>query len=656
LLPDGGYVQSQATSAADTVTRNQIRNLLREEAKKLAGGFGVVDSVDLRAPAGLMQMRRLRSLISVRYEEVERGARIRFTSKDPSAVTAIHDFLQYEQGKRNASIAHLVPHAPNVLAPHHPGLLPHAPQVLNIFFDELDVLTQHNDNYRTGRSIETQLTPQTVSAGRFGRLWSFVVNGEVYAQPLYVHKLGFAGTPHNVLYVATERNTTYAFDADRPGAPLWMRQLEPSVSVDRLEADLHQNYHDMDDDVGITSTPVIDRKRGLIYVVTKSLEDNVYHYRMHALSLTTGLEDDHRPAVEIQATITKTKIENGQSRSRQITFNPLTQLNRPALTLASDLVLVAFASHGDFDVGDEHYHGWIFAHDAETLAIKSVFVTTFGEHAGIWQAGQGLAVDDESNVYAITGNGSVDDDATNADLGESFLKFSTNGGALALAGRFTAGNHSYLNSTDQDLGSAGPLLIPASSLMLGGGKEGMIYILDRNLQLLQKQQAVLPPYRVDAWPCAAGMSPGYCRHIHGSPVLWDEGSTFYVWGENDHPRSFHINRVFSLNPVSEGLVATRNAPLNSMPGGILSISAPADVPNGAVVWATVPFRGDANLGPVPGELVAFDALTMQELWASRGPGSQNFLGTFAKFCPPTIANGRVYVATFDNAVAVYGLR
>jgi len=500
----------------------------------------------------------------------------------------------------------------------------------------VNVATQHNDNSRTGANLnETVLSTANVNVLRFGRLFSRTVDGQVYAQPLYISNLDMgAKGVHNVVYVATEKNNIYAFDADDPNAstPLWQVNLGTPVPVRNTGETVDINEY-----VGITSTPVIDLASRTLYCVAKTKQGGSYPQKLHALDLITGQAKFGGP-VTIQGSVSGA---GDGSKNGTISFNSLRHLNRPALLLHGGYVFVAFGSHGDV----RPYHGWVFTYNATNLQPVAIFNTTPDTWGGAtWQSGQGLAAD-ASGIYFMTANGHFDGDIGGRNFSSSFLKLSAP--SLSLLDWFAPFNADTLDSNNEDLASAGPMLLPGTNLLVGGGKEGVLYLIDRgsmghfragnNAQIVQSFQA------------ANG-------HIHGSPVYWNStqyGSLVYLWSEDDVLRAYRlINGVFQTSPFGLGLIS---AP-DGMPGGMLSVSSAGGASGTGIVWASMPYAGDANQQTVPGILRAFDASNVAvELWNSRQNESRDDFGNFAKYTPPTIANGKVYLATFSNSLVVYGL-
>jgi hypothetical protein len=517
------------------------------------------------------------------------------------------------------------------------------------------VLTEHNDNARTGANLrETTLHVSNVGAGRFGKLFSRSADGQIYAQPLYVSGLEIAGKgKHNVIFLATMANTVYAYDADSPAAsaPLWSVNLGPAVPWTDIVLCAARGRSDINGPIGITSTPVIDVERRTLYCVAKTKESGVYHQRLHALDITSGGERPGSP-VEIRASTRGSGYD--ANKAGIIRFDPLMQLNRPALLLANSRIYIAFGSHCDADP----YHGWLLEYDAATLRQTAVFNTTpNGKRGSIWQSGQGAAADESGSVYFITADGSFDADRGGPDLAMSFVKLSAAGASLASRGPLPAGNLSladwftphdekHLNADDIDLGSGGPMLIPGGSLLVGGGKQGCLYLLNRNHMGKFRRDN---DNQIQQVIHKAANGP-----IHGSPVYWDgpAGPAIYVWGCYDQLKAWKLVQQRSLVLREHSLLP---AP-SGVPGGILSISADGSRAGTGIVWASLPFEGHATHQSVWGILRAFDASDLhKELWNSKMNPQRDDLGYFAKFCPPTIANGKVYMATFSNTLVVYGL-
>ena len=354
---------------------------------------------------------------------------------------------------------------------------------------QVAVTTYHNDNYRSGlNSNETILTPANVNEVTFGKRLVLPVTGYVYAQPLYVPGVNINNTRHNVVYVATEHDQVYAFDANT-GQQLWQtsfigtfgnRQIETVSSRDDL------GCGDLVPEVGITSTPVIDLASNQIYVVakTKEIVNNVttYYQRMHVLDIRTGKENLLDPyfGAPIKA---RTPGTGSGSVDGYLTFDPLIENQRAALTLSSGLIFVAWAAHCDLG----NYHGYVMAFNQASLRPTGVFVSTPNAYdGGIWESGSGPAVDASNSIYVPTGNGYFDANVGGIDYGDSILRLSWAGAFPGVADYFTPWDQAMLNSYDTDVASGGVLLLPDQPgapyphLLVQVGKEGTIDLVNRD--------------------------------------------------------------------------------------------------------------------------------------------------------------------------------
>jgi fibronectin type 3 domain-containing protein len=521
---------------------------------------------------------------------------------------------------------------------------------------QVSVLTQHNDNQRTGANLqETILTPANVNATQFGKLFTCPVDGQIYAQPLYVPNLAmpWQGT-HNVVFVATMNNSIYAFDADQPGQtqPLWQTTLRGPMT----QLPNGQPYDNIIGPIGIVSTPVIDPNTNTLYAVCTCAESTSgpYHQYLYAIDITTGKFKLGSP-VEIQGSVAYTVTRStGPAYTVLKTFNPGVHMNRPALLLDHGAIYIAFGSHGDINP----YNGWVFAYDAATLNQVGIYCPTL--HCGqgaIWQGGQGPAADAQGNVYMFTANGG--DYPATGDHSNSAVKLSLSGGGLGLADWFTPYNEVALTNADEDLSSSGPMLLPGTSYLVGGGKECKIYVLDTNNmgqchynaqdQITDTDDSrIVQSFPADGTPWTLG---GQTHHIHGSPVTFTGPANqqlIYVWPENDLLYSYQFsNGQFITTPYATSTFKDATG----MPGGFLSISANGS--DNGILWVNRPLS-DAMSKTAPGCMEAFDAVTLQLLYDTRTNANDNS-GNFAKFVPPTVANGKVYLATFSNNLAVYGL-
>ena len=502
------------------------------------------------------------------------------------------------------------------------------------------VLTQHNDAARTGANLrETALNTATVNPKTFGKLFTRTVDGYLYAQPLYVPNLMLPGKGRrNVVFLATAHNSVYAFDADDPSAalPLWKAALGPAVPADEVYT---TKWTDMRVEIGITSTPTIDLPAKTIYVEAKTKEGGTHVQRLHALDLLTGKERAGSPVV-IKASVPGT---GEASVNGQVVFDPVKQLQRASLLLAGGVVYLGFGAHAD----SPPFHGWILGYNAKTLAQVCVFnVTPNGTEGSVWQAGMGLAADEAGAIYAMTGNGTFDADSGGLDYGNSLLRLKPKPGGLAVTDYFTPYNQAELNVHDTDLGASGPLLLPGGDLILGGGKNGWLYLTHRN---------ALGHYKAEGDTQIAQTFQITSGNVHGSPVYWNGpgGPMVYVWAEFDHLRAFKVaGGKLVQEPYSQSVVSVPDG----MPGGFLSVSADGGKPGTGIVWSSAPYDANANWETVPGILRAYDASDLtHELWNSKMNAGRDDAGMFAKFCPPTVAGGKVYLSTFSNQLQVYGL-
>ena len=325
---------------------------------------------------------------------------------------------------------------------------------------QTNVLTQHNDIGRTGQNTnETILNTSNVNVAHFAKLFSLPVAGQVYAQPLYVQNVTINGTSHNVLIVATETDHVYAFDADTKGAALWTASMVDQAHGAKsgehsLQSSTTIGCTDLQPQIGISSTPVIDSTAKTIYVEAKSQLGSTYIHRLHALDLTTGDEKAPGP-VEITASVSGT---GDGSENGTVTFDPLHQHNRPGLLLLNGEVYVAFASHCDYGP----YHGWLFAYNTSNFARSSFLMTTpNGGLGGFWMAGSGVAADGNGNIYIASGNGTFDTTHVPAtELGDTVMKLGTTNGNISLLDYFTPSDQNCLEQQDTDLGSGGVLVLP----------------------------------------------------------------------------------------------------------------------------------------------------------------------------------------------------
>jgi hypothetical protein len=519
-----------------------------------------------------------------------------------------------------------------------------------------DVLTQHNNNQRTGAALdETTLNAKALRTGTFGKLWTLFADGQVVAQPLYVAKLTIdtaanSGAPlvkgtFNTVIIATMHNTVYAYDADteRRGpngrtVPLWARWLGPPRQSGK-DIDM---WSTNDPEWGILGTPVISDDRKVIYVVAWHDDgpDGI-RYKLHALDLASGAENKST-VIGIAST------DPSRPCQRESTFNPCTQKQRSALLLSNGNLYIGFGGDGS--------RGALYAFDAPSLTQKAVWnVTPTGADGGIWQSGQGPAVDADGNVYLMTANGTFDPAKNN--YGDSFVKLHLDGSNLVVKDYFTPCNQDHLRVTDLDLGSAGPVLIPDNPpLIIGGGKEGILYVLSQtnlgkylNNPRAPDCQSTNALQQLMAFPPVIHGGDTHYGNIHGSPVYWKgpDVERVYAWGENSKLKAFELR-----NGRLDGTAPKQSAfqPPLGMPGGMISLTADGSNPGTSVIWAVAPLDGDANRQRgVKGIVLALNAEDVsQTLWTSEQVAARDRLGLFAKFVPPTIADGKLFVATYGD--------
>ena len=525
------------------------------------------------------------------------------------------------------------------------------------------VLTYHYDNTRQGANTnETLLTLANVNVTNFGKLFSYPVDGYVYAQPLIMTNLNIPGKGvRNVVFVATMHDSVYAFDADSngdaSGGLLWKTNVgisSPSPSIE-YGARYHPGIGNLDvvPEEGMAGTPVIDPASGTIYIdaftreVVAGVSTNYFH-RIHALNILNGNEQSYSPAVVAASVPGRGVAGNGSV----VTFSAIQHMARPALTLAGGRLFVCYGSHDDTDP----YHGWVMGFNPATLALSAsyIFNTTpnatvaaFGGNAGegaLWMGGNGLSVDAGTNLYFETGNGSFSANTNGGDYSDSFVKLST-GTSLSVADYFTPYNQLSLQNSDADLGSGGPLLLPDSvgsathpHLIVGAGKEGKIYLLDRdNMGHYNGTDGINgnDSQIVEELPGAIG-------GVWSSPAYFN--NRIYYQGNGDVMKAFLItNGVIVPTPDS------RSTTSFGFPGATPTLSANGT--NNGIAWI---IQADAYLSSGPAVLHAYNATNLAlELYNSSQNLARDNPGGAVKMVPPVIAGGKVYVGA-EYALSVYG--
>jgi hypothetical protein len=505
------------------------------------------------------------------------------------------------------------------------------------------VLTGQYDNIRTGANLnERILNTSNVNSSSFGALYSLPVDGNVYAQPLYVPNLKIGGRLRNVLFVATLHNSVYAFDVTaRTPAKLWQVNLGPSVPATSGHLDCPNSIF-IGPELGILSTPTIDRSSGTLYVVSATPVDvanpgSGYVHRLFALNLKNrGLK--YGSPVTVTATVAGTGRD---TQNGQITLNTTRQIQRTALLQFQGGVYLGFGACGP---DSQPFHGWVVGYQAKNVQQRvAVFnATPNSSEGGIWQSGRGLATDG-GGIYVTTGNARYDGIA---DFGDSLLKLDSSGSPLDW---FTPSNWAFLQGHDLDLSSGGAFFPPNTDALVAAGKDGTIYVL--NPGSLGKQTVPLQSFQGTA-PCTTDPVSGLvrCHEIH-SFAYWDRSllgsglgtGLLYLWGGGDQLRAYAFsNGQFNTTPVA---LNPLNSGTNVSMGGTIAISALSGLAGTGILWGTT----------FTNSLHAFDASDIsRELWNS-AQNPLDSLGVLSRYAMPTIADGKVFVATSSGKVMVYGL-
>jgi hypothetical protein len=487
--------------------------------------------------------------------------------------------------------------------------------------------TSQYNNSRTGANThENTLTPANVNAEHFGKLNAIRVDGDVYAQPLYLPQVDVPGKgKRNVLFIATEHDSVYAFDADGDlDMPLWhVSFLNPHSGITTIHAG-ESGCPMIRPEIGITSTPVIDASTGTLYVLVRTEDHGRSTQRLHALAVTTGAEKFGGP-VGIRAS----------------GFDPMLENPRAALLLAGNVVYLGWGSTCDFG----SYHGWLMAYDAGSLKQLGVFNTSPQEgKSAIWAADAGFAADEHGNVFVATGNGTFDLTDGGSDYGDSLLKMGISASGLSVRDYFTPYDNVYLNSTDKDLGSGGPVLLPDQPgghphLLVIGGKGATIYLLDRDR---------LGKVHSDA-DSSALQKISVAADLMGAPAFWE--NHLFVQSDKDALKDYAFkNGQFSAQPVAQTSV---KFPVTLVAGATPTVSS--DGARNGIVW-TVETRPFGFSNQVPAAVLhAYDVENIaRELYNSAQNPARDGAGPSVRFTIPTVINGRVYVGAIKQ-VDVYGL-
>jgi hypothetical protein len=518
---------------------------------------------------------------------------------------------------------------------------------------QTSVLTQHNNLSRTGwNNNETILNTKNVKPGTFGKLFTRSVDDELYAQLLIKTNVPIPAKGNkNIVFAATVSNSVYAFDADfaNVAQPYWKVNLtqpgmRPLMHTDMTNA-CGGNYNDFSGNIGIVGTPVIDSITNTLYVVARSCETNGTGYvqYLHALDITTGNERPYSPKL-ITAQVAGTGIGNVGGK---VMFDPQKNNQRSGLLLLNGKIYICFSSHCDWGP----YHGWILGYDKTTLQQTTVYTDTpDGHNGGIWMSGSAPSADDAGNIYVATGNGTAGANGNMSDLrnrSESALKLFPSGSGFTIKSFFTPNNYPTLEAGDLDFGSAEMMLIPNTNQVLTACKDGKMYLLNRDN---------LGGYNATMNNVVQTIDLGVNAHLRSSFAYYKGAKEefAYTWSENSIlkaiPYSHTLNKFDVAGIINSGV----QGPVGNN-GAFMSVSSNGSVDSTAILWTSFAANGDANQSVRPGILHAFDAIDVtKELWNSSDlQGDEP--GSYAKFNCPTIANGKVYLATFSKQFIVYGL-
>ena len=513
--------------------------------------------------------------------------------------------------------------------------------------DLAGVATQRYDNARDGQNLQEYALTSAVltTSGAFGKLFSCAISdGPVYAQALYVANLAISGGTHNVVFVATQQNTVYAFDADASSCTTyWKANLDPSGSTPTPNGG-SQGDSDINGPYGIFGTPVIDPATGVLYAVASTLDNgSAFTYRLHALNLATGAEQPSSPAVI-------------RAKASTVTFDPSVHMQRPALLLSGSTVYVSFGSYGDANT----YFGWVMGYDKTALTQAGVFNTapnsTENTGAAIWMAGAGPAADSSGNIYFSSANGPFNvtglPPAAPADnFGDTLIKLTS---SLVVGDFFTPSDQAMLDSGDLDLGSAGVVLLPDAAgstthphLAIAADKESNLYMVDRDKMGQYNGVTNTNVQTVTVNGTGGGITTGFFT----TASYWN--GNVYAGAVGDNVKVYPIS-----NAQLASAPASQSTESYGYPGVNVVISAPGASATTGIAWAldtnaSGTATGGAGLAG-PAILRAYDAISLgKPLWSSSTLAADT-CGNAVKFVVPTVANGKVYVVG-TNQLTVYGL-
>ncbi|HEV2654225.1 MAG TPA: hypothetical protein VGT82_04675 [Ktedonobacteraceae bacterium] len=529
------------------------------------------------------------------------------------------------------------------------------------------VLTFHNDLFRSGQNLnETILNTKNVNARLFGKRVSYPVDGQIYTQPLFVPNVTIKGRTYNVVYVATENDSVYAFDADQrtASAPLWHTSFIHRPDITPVPpGDVYTSHknQDLTPHIGITGTPVIDLASGTLYVVAFTLEKGSPVQRLHGLDIRTGKDRPGSPVV-IAASMEGKGYDNKNGR---ITFRADRGNQRAALLLYRGIVYICEAAFGDSDP----YHGWILGYDARTYQQVPHAVysdSPDGQKGGIWMSGAAPAVDNNGYMYLTTGNGDMNLNRGGRNAGDSIVKLDIQH-ALLVSDYFTPFNQVCLDGRDDDLSSGGVLLLPDQKsshphVLVAIGKEGRVYVIERE----HMGHFTPDPHltcntteekRVNVDKILQELPPLTVGRLFGIPAYWsgarNSSDFIYVGGFNDSLRALPILR----NGLLASHASSQSPEKFAFSGATPSISSNGNIPDTGIVWVNSPSRCfSPGCNPQgDGVLRAYDATNLgKELYNSQQNAARDRADSYVKFSVPTVANGKVFVGT-QTRLDIYGL-
>ncbi len=514
-------------------------------------------------------------------------------------------------------------------------------------FAQTSLTTYHNDQARDGwNQNETILTTANVNSTSFGKLFSNAVDGQVYAQPLYMPNVSIGGGTHNVVYIVTENDSAYAFDADSAGVTYWHTSFLTGGAMPVSQADVG-NCTQIIPEIGITDTPVIDSSSGIMYFVamTKTVSAGVttFTQTLHALNITTGVETASGPQ-----TIGATFPGKGDGGTT-VTFRPQAYKERCALALVNGVVYTSWTGHCDSDTIAGNYYGWVIGYSASNITQQlSVFCSApNGSESSFWESGDGPSVDSAGNLYYLSANGTFDTTAPVTDYGQCFLKLNTVGNAVTALDYFAPMTEAAMSSGDQDVGSAGQCLLPASwgttahpNIIIGADKPADLYVVDADTGKMGEFSSTANNIIQTVYAIGG---KGYT-----TPAIYSNGTTDWVyWGMSGEAlKAFTFANGQYVTTPSSSTTAIYGAAGSYSTGCVPSVSSNGTT-NG-IVWTLAP--------GTPVTLFAYDATNLANVLYNSAQNAARDSAEVAnvKFAPPSVVNGKVYVPTTSSLV-VYGL-